>query len=297
MAYTKPYIQTSDPYKKINQKDNNIRNIYYGEVVNIDDPTDGGRIKVKILGLDNKITDNNELPYCYPMLPKFFHIYPQVGEMVRILIEDIRYPQRGRFWMGSIISQPQKIGYDSVYTALSTTNMGLVDPERAASTFPNAEGVFPKKTDVALIGRNNTDVILSDSKLELRAGKHENDDILNLNTRNPASISLNYEQKQDSDEFYSNTIINSDKIAILSHSGNPQFKAARLNSNDRQRIFNQGHPVGRGDVIVEAFEILRKALIQHIHPYSGMPVDKNNIIEELEKIDFESILQRNVVVN
>lgn len=297
MPYNKHDIQTSDPYKKVTQQSNNIKNIYYGEVVDNNDPTDGGRIRVKILGLDNKITDNNELPHCYPMLPKFLHVYPQVGEMVRIYIEDIRYPQRGRFWMGSIISQPQKMGYDSIYTALSTTNMGLTNPEKAPSTFPDAEGVFPKKTDIGIIGRNNTDIILSEGQVELRAGKHENDDILKLNTRNPASVSLNYERKEDSEDFYSNTIISSDKIAIISHNGNPQFKAARLTPDDRRRIYNQGHPIARGDLIVSILEIFRKALIGHIHPYSAVPVDKNSVIEELEKIDFDSILQRNIVIN
>ena len=118
MAYDRPIIQTSDPFKKVGGY-NHTRTIYYGEVISIDDPTDGGRIKVKIPDLDNQ-TGNANLPDCYPMLPKFFFILPQVGEIVRIFIEDIRYPERGRFWMGSVISQPHKIGFDTIYTALSS---------------------------------------------------------------------------------------------------------------------------------------------------------------------------------
>lgn len=300
MPLDKPTLQSKTPDKNASQQSVGVRNIYYGEVMSVEDLTDGGRIKVKILGLDNKITSVDDLPYCYPLIPKHFHIYPQIGEMVRIFIEDVKYPQRGRFWMGSIISQPQKIGFDSVYTALSTTNMGMVNPEKSPSSYPDAAGVFPEKTDIALIGRNNTDVILRDNQLELRAGKHENDDILKLNTLNPATITLTYEVKKDSDvnnEYYSNTIIASDKIALISHDGTPQFKAARLKDSDRERIYKEGHPIARGDIIVQIMEIFRKALLGHIHPYSGVAVDRNSVISELEKIDFESILQRNIVIN
>ena len=46
MSFDKPILQTSNPYKK--EGDNSTtRTIYYGEVISIDDATEGGRIKVK----------------------------------------------------------------------------------------------------------------------------------------------------------------------------------------------------------------------------------------------------------
>lgn len=295
--YEKKYLQTSDPYKKTTDTISDVRNVYYGEVVSIDDPTDGGRIKVKILGLDNKVTDISELPYCFPMLPKFFHVFPKVGEMVRVFLEDVNLPQRGRFWLGSIISQPQKVEFDSVYTALSTTDKGLTAPEQAPSSYPDAQGVYPTKDEIGIVGRVNTDVILRDNQLELRAGKHENDEPLKLNIENPASVSLSFEQKQNEDEYYSNTVVLSDKIALVSHSGNPKFKAARLNAEDRSRIFEEGHPVARADVLIEALNVMRRAIIAHIHGYSGLPADKTSIINDLEEINFENIVQENIVIN
>jgi len=293
--FDKPILQTSNPYKK-DYDYSTTRTIYYGEVISIDDSTEGGRIRVKIPDLDNR-TALSDLPWCFPMLPKFFHIYPQVGEIVRVFIEDIRFPQRSRFWMGSVVSQMQKIGFDSVYTALSTTNIGLTNPEPAPSTYPDADGVFPLMNDVALVGKINTDVILRINEVHIRAGKHENDNILKLNTKNPAQISLVYETKDDTDEYYSNAIMMADKIAIISHSGNPQFKAARLKPEDRKRIFDEGHPIARADVLAEALEIIRRAIINHIHGYSGLPADKNSIIKDLESINFEAILQNNIVTN
>jgi len=295
MSFDKPIVQTSNPFKKVGTYQV-TRTIYYGEVISITDNTDGGRIQVKIPDLDNK-TANTDLPYCYPMLPKFFHLLPQVGEMVRVFIEDIKYPERSRYWMGSIISQPQKIGFDTIYTALSTTNMGLTIPEPAPSTLPDAKGVFPLPTDVAIIGKVNTDVILRTNEVHIRAGKHENGNVLKLNTKNPASVNLVFEQQKGNANFYSNTVVFSDKIALISHTGKPQFKAAELTADDRTRIFTEGHPIARGDVLIEALNILRNAIINHIHGYSNLPADKNALIKDLENINFDNILQKNIVIN
>ena len=296
MAFDKPVIQTSNPYKKADTMIPVSRTIYYGEVISIDDPTEGGQIQVKIPDLDNK-TGNDQLPWCYPLLPKFFHIYPKVGEYVRVFLEDVNYPQRSRFWIGSVISQPQKIGFDSIYTALSTTNMALTIPEYAPSTYPDADGVYPLIDDVAIVGRVNTDVILRTNEVQIRAGKHDDGNVLKLNVKNPATIDMNFEQQQNNAEFYSNTIIQSDKIAIISHDGKPQFKAARLTAEDRQNIFNNGHPMARADVLVEALNIIRTAILTHIHPYSNVPVDKTAIINSLESINFDAIIQKNIVIN
>ncbi len=297
MAFDKPIIQTSNPNKKENVSIIRNRTIFYGEVIDIGDDTEGGRIKVRIPELDNK-TSNNELPWAYPLLPKFFHIYPQVGEMVRIFLEDNKFPERSRFWLGSIISQPHKIGFDSKFTALSTTNLSLTRPDKAPSTYPDAIGVFPSKSDIAIVGKVNTDIILRVNEVHIRAGKHENEDILKLNTENPASIHMVFEPTQEnSDSYYSNTVIQSDKIAIISHKGNPNFKAANLSPQDRTRIFENGHPVARADVLVEALEIFRLAILGHEHGYSALPADKNEIINKLEKLQLELIMQKNIVIN
>ena len=108
MPLNKPYIQTSNPYESVERKTPSLKSIFYGEVISIDDDTDGGRIKVNIVALDGVNAAKEDLPDCYPLLPKFFHVYPQVGEIVRIFIQDMKYPKKGRFWLGSIISQPQK---------------------------------------------------------------------------------------------------------------------------------------------------------------------------------------------
>jgi len=296
MAFNKPIIQTTNPFETTNGKITVTRTIYYGEVVSIDDPIDGGRIKVRILDLDNQIA-NDDLAWAYPMIPKYVHMYPKTGEVVRIFIEDIKYPQKSRFWMGSVISQPQKIGFDNIYTALSTTNIGLTQPQPASFTYPDAKGVFPNKEDIALIGRVNTDIQLKPNQVQLRAGKHENENILKLNRKNPATISLVFEQKSGSTSYYSSGMVMADKIALISHNGKPQFKTTELTAEDRTKIFAEGHPMARADILVEALKIIRNALITHIHGYSTLPADKSTIINDLEKLNFDAILQKDIVIN
>jgi hypothetical protein len=294
-GYDKKYIQQSNPYKKDTNKENAVRNIYYGEVVSIDDPNEGGRIRVKIPDFDNK-TGNDQLPFAYPMLPKFFWIIPQVGEVVRVFIEDTRYPQRGRHWMGSIISQPQKIGYDGYFTALSTSNVATINTEPNPSSYPDAFGVFPDLKDVAILGRNNSDLILKDKQVLIRCGKHKIDNVLSLNKENPAFIQMDFVQNEKN-VTQSSIVTMADKIAFISHDGNPKFKSNSLTKDDITKIFESAHPMGRGDLIVEAFEVIRNAIIQHIHGYSGISADKNGIINQLEKIDFGAILQKNIRIN
>jgi len=296
MPYEKKILQQSDPYKNVAaNKQKAIRNVYWAEVVSITDDSDGGRIRVRIPDLDNKIP-NAKLPYAYPMEPKFFHVYPKVGEVVRIFIEDLEYPQRSRFWMGPVISQLQKIKFDPLYTALSTTNVNFTAPERAISSFPDAKGVFPEQEDIAVLGRENTDVILRVRDVEIRAGKHEKNDPYKLNRLNPASLRATYDITGET--TISSSVIMGDKIALISHDGVPKFKAVEIDENDRQKIFQTGHPLGRGDVIVKALELIREVLINdHSHPYPNLPADKSGKVLELEKLDFTQILQKNIVIN
>ena len=300
MGQNEKFIQKSDPYQSVERKFPSQKSIFYGKVVSIEDPADGGRIKVRIGDIDDPARiANSDLVYCYPLLPKFFHIYPQIDEMVRIFIQDIKYPQRGRFWLGSIISQPQKIGQDLEYTALSTTNAKRgTSPDKAPSTYPDADGIYPTKEEVAVVGRVNTDIILRDNQLEFRAGKHEDGELLKLNVKNPATFTLTFDLKPESDsQRYSGAITMADKVGIFSHDGIPKFKSARLTEEDRVKMFSEGHPIPRGDVLIQAMEVFRRAIIAHIHGYSGIAADKNAIINDLEKLNLDAILQKNIVIN
>ena len=297
MANHKHIIQSIKPIKSPTIELGILnKSIYYGEVISIEDDADGGRIKARIAGLDINVLDDN-LPWAYPIRAKFFHAYPQKGEVVRIFLEDTKFPNKGRYWEGSIISQPHKIGYDGQLTALSTSNLARLSPEEAPTKNPEANGIYPSIEDIALVGRVNTDVILKPNEVLIRAGKHENDNPLKLNIKNPSFINLGFNINSDTKEYYSNSIVMSDKIALISHSGNPKFKSNKLTPEDKEKIFQKGHPIPRGDVLVEALNLIRKVLINHMHGYSVLPAIKDAMILELEKVDFDNILQKNIVIN
>lgn len=300
MPYDKPYLQQSrNPYDKEGIRPKLGREIYYGTVVSNTDETDGGRIKVRIPFIDNNINDEN-LVWSQPLMPKYIHVIPQVNEMVWVFIDQPMYPQRNRLWLGGIISQPQFIGLDTYPMALSTTPYANTKPEAAPSTYPDAKGVYPTNDDIGIVGRVNTDIILRTNELHFRAGKHEDGNPLKLNTKNPSTISMVFEPQDPNVNpatFRSSTLVLSDKIGLITHDGNPKFKAVNINSEDRDKIFENGHPIARGDVLVEALNIIRRTLINHIHGYNSLPPDKNTLIQDLEKIDFDAILQKNIVIN
>jgi len=164
-------------------------------------------------------------------------------------------------------------------------------------TNPNTTGVFPEIDDVGIIGRVNTDIILKKNQVIIRAGKHMNGDINTLNTKNPSSLTMTFEPIINSSDYYSNSILVSDKIALLSHNGNPNFKSTILTPQDRINIFENGHPIGRGDIIVYVLNMFRKALLSHKHGYSNTPPLLETILTDIEKFDFDSILQKNIVTN
>ena len=104
-------------------------------------------------------------------------------------------------------------------------------------------------------------------------------------------------KSNSSNEYYSSTVVVSDKIALISHTGNPQFKAANITAEDRVSIFEEGHPIARGDVLVEALNVMRTAILNHIHGYSGLAAEKTEDIKKLENLKLEPILQKNIVTN
>jgi hypothetical protein len=298
--YDRKTIQQTAPYSKVTNNKEPIRNVYFGEVISTFDENEGGRIKVRIPDLDTNTEDQN-LPDCYPLLPKFFHVFPVVGEIVRIFLEDTRYPQRGRLWQGSVISQLQNISFDPRITALNTTNVNLGNPATALSKIPSAQGVFPTQNEIALLGRNNADIILRNNETEIRAGKHIIDNVLERNTLNPSSLKLTIETvtggTANEPKTRSSQVMIADKIAILSHDGIPKFPAINIDSETRDRIFKEGHPMTRGDILARILEIFRDAIVQHVHPYPRLPADQTDIINDLENLDISSILQENIVIN
>jgi len=73
-------------------------------VVDVEDPKNSRRIRVKIPGIeDNK--QINQLPWCVCMMPPFFFCLPKVGEHVLLFLQNPWTLIKGRYWVGPIMSK------------------------------------------------------------------------------------------------------------------------------------------------------------------------------------------------
>lgn len=184
-------------FKDLQDKKLSKKNIYSGEVVSNTDPYENRTLRVRISELDNKISNEN-LPECYPAQSNFFHYVPKVGERVLVILEreynaDKTVNQEKRYYFCVTISQFQNINNDPYYyTANSNESDGWVRRGTPISEIPEAQGVYPKKDVIGLIGRDNTDVLLKDKEVLIRAGKHEIGNVLNFNRTDPVFIQMKY---------------------------------------------------------------------------------------------------------
>jgi hypothetical protein len=193
---------------------------YWGKVVSIDDKYESRTIKVYIPEIDSKSADFEEfslrsknknnfsqgvtdtfianLPECYPLNPAFFHYVPQLGERVMVIMD--RYhntlktaQKEKRYYLTVSISKPQNIDNDPYdTTASSRESDGTLKAGEAISEIPAAKGTFATKNDIGLIGRKNTDILLRDGEVLLRAGKHEKDNKVAFNKKDPAYVQIRH---------------------------------------------------------------------------------------------------------
>jgi hypothetical protein len=223
---------------------------HYGIVVDVNDPFDAGRIKVRIFPLDNDVplfnnanpksltleNELNDLPWCEPLLPKYINVVPKVGEMVKIITFDYRNKKIRRQYIGPVIGQ--QTPSDLLNSNYNDAKLRVENKAYTSSWTQNVEAsdgdwkIYPNKEDVAVLGRKNTDFILRDAsyydEILLRTGKIDpnslgknNNNNLSpfiLNKKNPGYVSINFTQS-----------------SALKNSNNSELKKLNL-QNDRSHV-------------------------------------------------------------
>lgn len=271
---------------------------HYGEVREV---TEDGtmRIKVFIRGVDKNDASDSELVYCHTLLPRMFSVMPKVGESVKILLSDSRNTDIGRLWIGPIISQPERINKDPhFYTALSGRAGGTLNYGASISTYTGLDGVYPGPDDVAILGRNNSDLILKDNQVLLRAGKHELDNPLKRNDKNPAYISLTIlkpseinkqknlntsEKKLNLSEDRTDTVVMSNKIFLIGRDSNSTLVKPNLSKEDHLTLESKLHPIVYGDILYEFMLLMRSWVGSHIHEGDRLPPDNSGDTVKLQE--------------
>ena len=146
--------------------------IYLGRVKSVCDEFNGNRIRVKI-PLDGQKEPEEGWPYAFPLLPKTIQTMPKVGEIVLIILANPKKRESTRFYIGPLISQPQKMYMDEAQLKDdpgSLLPMTTVSPLETTNHFVETFGSFPTVEEVALIGRKSEDIILKDDEINIRCG-------------------------------------------------------------------------------------------------------------------------------
>jgi len=312
------------------QINNDTTIVHRGKVVSTDDPDDAGRIRVRIMGIDNDDTDN-EIFYAFPMLPKYLNIVPKQHEAVLLFTFTTGDNKKDRMYMGPIIPQPQNLD-DSTYdiNAWDGFSFGRKEFGPAPINRSKIKGGHPKKDEIAIQGRKNTDIILKDGEVLLRAGKFVYPSDLANNTRGDDEFDsklkykfnnrtqgylqikynaqINVPENNANPEYGSVTNIVSNKINLLTHKeGNPRFNLTNqdnlISDDEMQKILSEAHPLVFGDKLLEFLKLVRNAVSNHTHKYPGITPHSEGssatakVMQDMNEYDLEQILSKNIRIN
>jgi len=284
--------------------------ISIGRVESVDDESDAGRIIVSIKGVDDKKSDEQkETTLAFPLLPKHLQVMPKVGEAVFVLklnLNDTNYVDR--YWIGPIISQPQKLNLDPFFfTAKAALPSGSVALAPSPSMKPEAKGIFPDKKYISIQGRNNSDIIFKDNEVLIRAGQHKIGTKLVFNNDNIGYFQVKYnapisDKSNEAAKTYTVANIVAEKINLLTYKGTKNFNMANNNNliddAEMSRIINEAHALPYGDILVDFLEIARRFMKTHYHPYSGLPpTELSPEYNNLTKFDLKTINSKNIKID
>jgi hypothetical protein len=294
------------------------RGIYTAIVRDNKDKSGQNRIKAEIISLDengrvqpgkDKNIPTDKLPLSIPLLPQMFHVLPQVGESVMIFVENPSDITSLRYYIGPIITHPDKLSYQSFQDSFSIFNSKTYRSlesmhENIDESKRNNLG-FPTKSDVAVQGKNDADIIFRFKEVLIRAGKFQGES-LTLNDLTPCDIQLkqvtsvetltgikSIDQKQQSSfKPFSQQNIRATNINIYSQEGKfrspsieDYYNVKNTRLSDFGELAQSLHPVGFGDEIAKVIKLLLNFVVNHIHTPQSPPLVDNNYNELLPYIN------------
>ena len=173
------------------------KNIFYGEVKDVNDPLGIGRIRVEpnielityVYPKDwnpdvDKWTKKDPLVFL-PLLPMYISQIPKEKEYVNIIYANNKERYDGnKFYVQGPLSRPWNVNFESYNNSQSVLASGE-NLEQATSTITpqtdevkvSLEGIFPKPGDNAFLGRGSSDLVMVENPTDgsssalLRSGK------------------------------------------------------------------------------------------------------------------------------
>ena len=100
-----------------------------------------------------------------PFLPLHINVIPRIGEAVKVISYETTKDTANREYVGPIISQFGEIMGDNFSNSQIRTSFGAQNAEPPAYApegipIPEGKGSFPNPEDIALVGRDNCDIIM-----------------------------------------------------------------------------------------------------------------------------------------
>lgn len=282
------------------------------EVLSVVDDQAGLRIKVRLNPEDNKIKTIEELPYCFPLLPKHLHINPKLGECVMVFLSTLGSSSSFRFFVGPLISQDYFLNFDPYYYQARALLKGgnIATPLPNPNMNPENDGSVPERKDIAIRGRKNTDVILKDDEIRLRCGFKKEPlgapkNTLLFNREDLAYIQMryaNYKQNSDNDKAF-NSVINivADRINLLSHDSKDNFvlndKDDLITNSEQMNIELNAHPLPYGDELIDYLRQLTEVIKTHTHPFPMDPPSFSTPQIKVMETPLENMLSKSIKIN
>lgn len=290
--------------------------IRFGRVTKVVDPYGGGRIQVRT-EYDNPVARDEDLPFYIPLMPKFLHVVPKVGELVLVVSMAPGEFEQANYFIGPIISQEDKLLYEDSYEAMRVTETGYVgwapNPRLKKGVKPT---LYPATEDISIEGRKDTGIQLKEEEVRIKAGvKVVDDNGPKNNTETPAFMSVKYYPDNDyeKDGYKSTATIVADKINLIgTHTTDPDTKEIPvteskdpdavdkdnlISDSAMKELIDKAHQIPYGDKLIEFLELLRTAFAKHVHPFPTMAPCNDDNMKTVASYDLEGMLSDNVRIN
>ena len=284
------------------------------EVVDVTDPTGGGRIKVRVWS-DDQDSPVEEIHYAFPLLPMMMNVKPKLHEAVLVATAVAEKGGTQRYYIGPVISQPNHMYNEPMDDALqmyeTSANVQDPNPKSDSKTF----GAYPKDEDIALVGRKNSDIILGENDLRIRCGAKKVTDLDRgtcvFNSDSPAYIKLKYHEVPLSNSegtgktknIESTATIVADRINLIGNKSDYQPCNRKdtnefIDDDNMKDLIEKAYRLPYGEILVDFLSKFRMAFMTHKHPYPMMPptIDPN-IMAPLQSYNIHQMLSDSVRIN
>lgn len=307
------FLQEQGQQSKGLSSEGNFKNrlVYPAIVIRDEDPSDSHRIIARIVsispegeikgGRDRDVPDD-KLPFCLPLESQILYMKPLEGEMVFVVLENPESQTSLRYWKGPIITNKKKLSFQGYKDSRKIYNRStFFANETEESSNPEALAQFPDKGDIALQGRQDSDIMLKPREVFTVAGKFQKD-TFQRNDISPSFLQLKQfsepisetENENRLDQF-SQANLQSTNINLFSPRGKFRDPSlAELENNDDLNNFGENakqlHPVVFGDELIRLLDLMRRVLLNHIHtPHK--PALETEETQELNQYTIDGRLQ------